>query len=541
MRTLSHPTRLVGLCALLAGLPACSRTIVDLSNADLNIPPDLSDVTYSDFPPMPLLDRSGGIPLPDNAAALFGPGTTTPPEPGGPCVTEPEDGALFPRNWLRPRVRLIAGPGQNVFEIRVRAPNQTGELVSYTTNGDWLMPLDVWANLAMHSIDLPIRLSVRAAQITDGKLVGAPLKGFEGTFTIAPVKAEGNIVYWTTAAQSALKGFSPGLETVRPVYTPDKANAACLGCHSSTPDGLYVAMAVTDTPNDLAPARIDLRTSDGKGTRPAFLSASALTLLSRVNQQAPTFSKAHWQDGDRTVLSMLPLGANKSYEMIWTDLETKSTAEGTGWGVFARTGDSRQAAAGSISHDGRTVIYVSSDDSGFGVSASNGDIRTIPYNDRKGGASTPLPGASDPQHNEYYPTFSPDDQMVVFNRVPNGENGYDNPKAEVYVLPLTGSQVPVRVRANDTPQCMNRKSPGITNSWPKWAPEVARASNQRRFYWITFSSRRSTSQKPQLYMAPVLVDGEGKITTYPALYLWNQPQGEANHTPAWDLFQLILG
>ena len=40
---------------------------------------------------------------------------------------------------------------------------------------------------------------------------------------------------------------------------------------------------------------------------------------------------------------------------------------------------------------------------------------------------------------------------------------------------------------------------------------------------------------------PVLVDGEGKITTYPALYLWNQPQGEANHTPAWDLFQLILG
>ena len=71
MRTLSHPTRLLGLCALLAGLPACSRTIVDLSNADLNIPPDLSDVTYSDFPPMPLLDRSGGIPLPDNAAALY--------------------------------------------------------------------------------------------------------------------------------------------------------------------------------------------------------------------------------------------------------------------------------------------------------------------------------------------------------------------------------------------------------------------------------------------------------------------------------------
>ncbi len=30
----------------------------------------------------------------------------------------------------------------------------------------------------------------------------------------------------------------------------------------------------------------------------------------------------------------------------------------------------------------------------------------------------------------------------------------------------------------------------------------------------------------------------GQITTYPALYLWNQPSDEANHTPAWDVFKI---
>jgi hypothetical protein len=38
-------------------------------------------------------------------------------------------------------------------------------------------------------------------------------------------------------------------------------------------------------------------------------------------------------------------------------------------------------------------------------------------------------------------------------------------------------------------------------------------------------------------VAPVVVSS-GTITSYPALYLWNQPVDEANHTPAWDEFHL---
>ena len=81
--------------------------------------------------------------------------------------------------------------------------------------------------------------------------------------------------------------------------------------------------------------------------------------------------------------------------------------------------------------------------------------------------------------------------------------------------------------------CLGQTSPGITNSWPKWSP-VASTASGRTYYWIIFSSTRSGN--PQLYVAGVIKDETGLVTTTPALYLWNQPAAENNHTPAWDTF-----
>lgn len=48
----------------------------------------------------------------------------------GVCVIEPQlssgtlPGTLFPSNWLRPRFRWTPLPGENMWEIRLRAMNQ---------------------------------------------------------------------------------------------------------------------------------------------------------------------------------------------------------------------------------------------------------------------------------------------------------------------------------------------------------------------------------------------------------------------------------
>ena len=471
-----------------------------------------------------------------NAAMLFAAGGGG---HNGPCVVEPEDGSLFPRNWLRPRFALIPGAGENLFELRLHSDNEVNDLVVYTSSTTWTMPKAMWSDLAAHAGDAPIRVTVRGATLSGNALTGPPEFGSSGTFSVAPADAPGSIVYWTTSGGTGLRGFTVGDEKVQDIARPGQLKNSCVGCHSSTPDGLFVGFSATNDPGNGDPAFIGLRSVDGKLGEPTFLSQAARALLGRVGQELPTFSKAHWTGGDMIALTMFPLTPPQGFEILWTNLETASMAQGTGWGVVKRGGDPGAAASASFSHDGKTVIYTSGSQVGAGITCTDGDVRTVPYNGGKGGASTKLAGASDAFFNEYYPVFSPDDRFVAFNRVFQGNSSYNDKEAELYVVAAAGG-TPTRLKANDPPMCSGKRSPGVTNSWPKWAPEANKIGT-KTYYWLTFSSTRDEMNNPQLYVAPVVIDEAGEtptVLTYPALYLWNQPAAENNHTPAWDVFQI---
>ena len=49
------------------------------------------------------------------------------------------------------------------------------------------------------------------------------------------------------------------------------------------------------------------------------------------------------------------------------------------------------------------------------------DLYSVPYNGGNGGEAIPVPGASDKDWEEFYAAYSPDDQMVLFDRVPSGQ------------------------------------------------------------------------------------------------------------------------
>ena len=457
---------------------------------------------------------------------------------GGPCLYEPEIGTLFPSNWLRPRFRFAAAQSENLFEIKMVVPNQVSPLVIYTTKSGYTLDKALWQILTTTGFGT-VHLTVRSAVVdAAGKVTAGPFKGTEGDFEVAPpqVQATGSVLYWTTSGGTVLKGFKIGDETVQSVITPAAAQAQCVACHTSTPDGLYAGLTGSSNAQDGTPSSITIRSVDGLAKEPPFLSASAKTLLAR-QQYAPTFSKAHWQDGDHTVLTMFAVNAKT--EIAWTDLEAKAVTQGVGWGVLARGGDTGAASSATFAHDGTKLAYVSTTSTGAGVIAGDGRIFTVPYANRAGGPATALAGASDAAFNQYYPTFSADDQVLAFNRVPAGQSAtsYNNPLAEVFVVPAAGGTA-TRLAANDPPACLTaKKSPGITNSWPKWAPEV-RTAGGKSYYFLVFSSTRNpASGGPQLYVAPIVIEG-GVVKTYAALSLWNQPEAENNHTPAWDVFQL---
>ncbi len=489
--------------------------------------PDAGDGKYDDFPPGPVFDGA-----PDASVGYFG-AADAGASSGGPCVNEPQTGSLVPNDFPRLRFRWTPSAGENLFELRVEAAHQHHPLVVYTSNSTWTMSLGEWTGLALHDADEDISFQVRGLTVSGTTVSAGPSLGTQGTFRIAPVGAGGSIVYWTTSNGTWLKGFKFGEETVHNVAQPSQANAQCIGCHSSTPDGLYAAFSASTQANNGDPSSIGFLSADGTASTPTYISAAAQTLLARNPQQAPVFSKAHWMPGDRVVVTHLPL--NGKFELVWTDLEATSSMQGTGWDVVSRNGDTRQAGAAAFAHDGTKLAYMSSASVASGMTtAGDGDIWVVPWGNRQGGSATPLTGASDASFSEYYPTWSDDDAFVAFDRVAAGESSYNNAHAEVFVVPAAGGTAK-RLMANDPEACSGASSPGVTNSWPKWSP-LSSSSGTKRYYWLTFSSTR-LGGKPQLFVSPVVVEG-GAMTTYPALYLWNQPAAEANHTPAWDVFQI---
>jgi hypothetical protein len=492
--------------------------------------------TQNDFA-NPILD----VGVPANAASLFSAadvGTV------GPCMYEPEPGALFPNNWMRLRFRYDTSNQENLFEIKLVIPNETSPLVIYTTQSAYTLDAKTWQKITSVGVNAPIQVSVRSAVLSGSALSGGPWSGTSGTIQVAPVPASGSIVYWTTSNGTVLKGFQMGSEAPpQSVLTPAQDGSQCIGCHTSTPDGLYVGLTSSNVANSGdTPAYQDLRTVDGGAAQPSWVSSDALALLARQGQQAASFSAAHWSAGDHILLSMYE-GAGPE-EIIWTNLEATSQTQGQAWDVVARNGDANEAASAAFSHDGQTIAYTSATSVNSGVNTTDGVIYTVPYNGGKGGAAQALTGASDPNYIQFYPSYSHDDRFIAFNRLPTSLGSastpasYNNPNSEVFFIPASGGTA-TRVAANDPPACLGAPSPGITNSWAKWSPQVVQACGNT-YYFFIFSSNRDpgASGGPQLYVAPIVIDAGGKVSTYSAIYPWNQPETEHNHTPAWDVFQL---
>jgi hypothetical protein len=563
--------------------------------------------------------------VPSDVGEMFGT-----PSGNGPCVTEPEDGSLFPNNWLSPRVYVPNNSATGYLKITFHADMESTDLVAYAQGKGWALPKPIWQNLAAHIVGMPITVTVQ----TPGG--GATSVNFQ----IAPVGAGGSMVFWSADPQAVGK---PNVQTMAPsslvndsfldgftvgdVSTLWQANGKpalaitdvqqqvtlqngqtqgshCIGCHAGTPDGNYVGF-VDAWPWGAAFADIQtsnlgqtLTTASGSGYPGATCSDWNNCTGSRTYLQYPwmgpmTFSKAHWQSGDQIAIiaAQLPssdltspsnLDDYAPGNLVW--LNTESTADtttngmplptrGTAFDYMQHTGDLGGVAFPTWSNDGNTIVYSSTPggctnsqgctpgDQDGRLNVGHTDLYAVPYNNKAGGAASPVPGASSSSLEEYYPAFAPDDSMIAFTAVPSGQVMYGNEQAEIYVVPYSGTNAtgvtPIHLNANDPPSCTGLGSPGINNHWPKWSPTVGTDANGNSYYWLIFSSNRynpnpmtvtvqtssgnatSTVYVSQLYITAV-VQTETGFQTYPAIYLYNQPSTRLNTTPAWQDFNIPI-
>ncbi len=370
----------------------------------------------------------------------------------------------------------------------------------------------------------------------------------------------------------------------------------CIGCHVAVPDTNSLAY-IDFYPWDGVTSAVD--TSD-VGKQPPWLTAGGAETLSQGGLGMMAFSSDVWNNGQHLVVASTQVpqsstqipwqaigGDQNPSNLIWIDLSTTNAPyfvqngteamsagalpasgfyanQGKTYGFIQRTGDSNSASSPAWNHQGNQIVYASNNAPKSGrLDVGMSDLYTVPFdaNAKTGGAAKPLQGASDPQFNEYYPAFSPDDKYIAYNRGPGGKSMFYQSQGEVFVVPSAGGTA-TRLEANSPPSCMGVTSPGVTNSWPRWSPEHPSCGTST-YYWLIFSSSRmqvpfkvtTTPQnfKPpgmpdgptsQLYLAAIVDDGSGNLKTFPAVYIWNQSTQTAdgypqsNHTPAWEVVNI---
>ena len=215
------------------------------------------------------------------------------PRKGRPVHLEARNRAVFPQQWLRPRIKWTGTTG--LHQVTLRSAGQEGELVAYTTGSSVTLPRALWTNLAAHTVNQDIEVTVRAAaggeshrasnrsggrRRLDGVLVGQARRGRprrqqyrRGLRLRAARLQRGRGIDRASAANPA---GAAGQR--RPGGNP--APVRCIGCHVATPDDGFVAF-VDDWPWNLAVA----------GVNPASWAAAARPVGRRAGGAEPALGR----------------------------------------------------------------------------------------------------------------------------------------------------------------------------------------------------------------------------------------------------------
>jgi hypothetical protein len=133
----------------------------------------------------------------------------------------------------------------------------------------------------------------------------------------------------------------------------------------------------------------------------------------------------------------------------------------------------------------------------------------------------------------WYPSFSPDGQWIVFTRTTS--YSYNDLSAETWLVKADGTQPPIQLAAADL-------TGNLTNSWARWVPfaQTFGPDNEKLFY-LTFSSQRPfgvripDGRRPQIWMTPVFPSraAAGQDPSGNAFRVPFQDVNTSNHIAQW--------
>ncbi len=438
---------------------------------------------------------------------------TGPEDPArAPTVVYPANDVVMPRNLGDFETHWIDPSGNDVFEVSLKT--EFADVRVYVPGGNGIAaagPMPSFTEflaaewIAAVGLETVVQYQVRGVQAANPVSVGSAAPR---TVKLSNETMEGGLYYWAAAATNGVFGIyrhdmaNPG-QPAEEYMTTNQTSGRCVACHVLSRDG--TKMAITYDGGDRNGTMIDV----ASGTRqPDFATWNFATFSPDGSQLLTVFNG---------VVSV----RNSADQSVIVNM----TADG-------------YVSHPDLSPDGTRLVYVRTP-AGADWSFGSGTIYTRSYDPvtHAFGVETPLVVDGG---NNFYPSWSPDGQWILFNRAADGI-AYNNVNAALWTVKSDGSAPPVELAA------MNQTL-GLTNSWGRWAPfQQSLGTNREQIYWITVSSKRDFGVRrinsvdleelktPQIWMTPFLTQRAtaGQDPTVAAFRLPFQGLQSNNHIAQW--------
>jgi hypothetical protein len=545
----------------------------------------------------------GTVTAPDCPGCTF-------PQPNAPScggsapainIIYPNDGVLVPPNMNTISVQWTPfGASFKEFEVDfensvsdlriiTKCTTQTmdtGQPPAPSGGCEYILTQAAWTLLANANRGLsPITVTVRGT--TDGMCASTSANSIQMSMSTEDVV--GALYYWKSTVSSNGTGGQIWVKTfgdtvpeaqVTGVGNNTSLSQSCNGCHVLSRDGLRMVVYSDDDDSDdeygdVTGSLIDMTNKSDIGNN---------NYVGRGTGQDPGFSTFSPDHTYYLTSNGLPNNPTNTFG-LWGG----NTGNNMSTVTLGAAGD--RPTMPDWSPDGKSVIYVlpksvgSWDGNGRNDDAHmfGGSLYTAAYMGNQQFGAPALFLMSNGENN-YYPSYSPDGQFVLFDRAPNDtsvtgidgckgnapqvlcpNDSFSNPAARLMLVNNAPNGNPTDLqRANGSPA--SAPVP-LSNSWPRWSPFVQNYQGQR-LLWITFSSTRDYGirvknhksgmyqcyppdayelpmgshhgsfdplcQQPQLWMAAInLSEAVGQDPSHVAFWLPFQDITTHNHTPQW--------
>lgn len=406
---------------------------------------------------------------PANADQLFGAATAGTDPTRTPAIEYPIDQAVAPLN-LPPIEAQWVTAGNDLFHLHLQST--FASIDAYTTNPQLTLAAGDWSAIAGTAAGDTLTITV------EGLAQASPATKYASTpvaFHMSHDTIDTSAIYWWSSSVGSIMTQTFGQTT-----QPSPVIANCSGCHSLSRAGSRIGYSRCVAGQCNGEWVGFMKYDDQAHTWREVVNADAKTIPGTYTTFAPVGNP--FPDDTQSVAIVTSMTGTLGLY----DPDT-GTPVASNLSSVAIPGHS--ALMPDWSSDGTKVVFASSDPNQW-VDLSNSSIAMMSYA-YTGGQHTfgtpsvlvqqPITVNNQSYTNLFFPSFSSDGQLIVFNAARstwrNGSDAKAPGQRLMLVKPSGGT--PIDLLA------LNGGTGDFDTTWPHWAP-----GNTSEYYWIVFSSER---------------------------------------------------